>query len=170
MIAIEPINPPDPINLWELLDKHNMISGALAAKPGMVVNLCNMANFLVWHIDGEPLALQIEVQMPDPEVMEIMLVPEDRWLGKRRDDVTALQQELRDRWFHALGVRRVQANVPASRVNLHRVFKCLGFVEETRHDIGMRGGIRLGQKVEPVVSYGLIETDPVKVWRELAHA
>ena len=170
MITIEQIDAPTPMDLWDLMDRHNLLSVALRANPGIVANMCGTGKFWIWHEDGNPLALQMEFRLGDPEVIDLMLVPEDRWLGKRREEVAELAGGLRERWFGPGGARRVQAAIPASRVNLHRITKSLGFIEETRHDVGLRGGVRLGKKSEGLVLYGLLPHDPIKVYGEPASA
>jgi len=44
--------------------------------------------------------------------------------------------------------------------------KAMGFIEETKHDVGLRGGIRLGRKPEGLVLYGLLDSDPVKKYAD----
>lgn len=165
MIEIEEITAPNPMDLWELLDRHNLLSGALKANPSLVSGMCQNGNFLIWHEDGTPLALLMEFRSMDPEVIDVLVVPEDRWLGKRKAEISDLGVWLRERWF-GMGFRRVQSSVPASRVNIHRIMKAMGFVEETKHDVGLRGGIRLGRKPEGLVLYGLLDSDPVKKYAD----
>jgi hypothetical protein len=65
--------------------------------------------------------------------------------------------------YHGLRpVRRVQAQVPASRVNMQRIMRNMGFKLET--PAGLRGAIQLGENPpEAMLIYGLIPSDPMKV-------
>lgn len=163
MLEIIEIPNPNPAELWEILERHGLLSAVLKINPWIVANMCKHGQFCIWHEDGRPLALQLEHLSPDPEVLEILIVPEDRGLGKRKAEISDLQPIMRNRWFPHF--RRVQSSVPASRVNIHRIVKSLGFTEETRRDIGLRDGIKLGHTPEGVVLYGLLPADPLKVAR-----
>ena len=110
------------------------------------------------------MAILIEFPSSEPGVLDVMLVPLDRELGRTyRMEVAKMAASLRERWFKTH--RRVQALVPASRVNMQRCMRALGFQEETRHGVGMRGMIQLGgAPPEAMLVYGLLEGDPFKVY------
>lgn len=152
----------DPEELDEHFRKHGLVSGAIHRNPMLVAGLARAATFVVWHRDEDIQALMVEIPHPEPGVMDVLIIPEDRGLGKDgRREIVELSHKLRERWFSEQGLRRVQAMVPYSRVNMQRVLKALGFLEETRRNMGLRGLVALGRnRPEPMAVYGLLEADP----------
>ena len=164
MIEILEVPSWSPEDLYTLLDEHGLISGALKRNPLLLNGLAEGGAFYAWIRNDEPMAILIEFPSSEPEVLDVVLVPLDRELGKTyRMEVAKMSATLRERWF--MSYRRVQALVPASRVNMQRCMRALGFQEETRHGIGMRGMIQLGgSPPEAMLVYGLLEGDPFKVY------
>lgn len=165
---IETLETPawDPSDLYNLLEEHGLISGAFKSYPVMLNSIAGHSRFSVWIRGEDPVAVMLEMPEPEPGTLNIMLIPLDKELGRTyRVEVADLAKKLRPIWFESY--RRVQAMVPASRVNMQRCLKALGFQEETRHGVGMRGLVQLGSSApEAMLIYGLLESDPHKVWAE----
>ena len=171
MIQLTDIPAPSPQELWGIFEGHNMLSGAFRANPALVGGLCDQARFFIWHVDENPVALHIETRSLEPGVLDILIVPEDKGLGKeRRTEIVELGKQLRGMWFDRDGFGRVQAIVPASRVNMQRIARALGFIEETKRGLGMRGAVSFGKKSEAMLVYGLLPTDPVRQFKEAENA
>ncbi len=170
MIYSTPIDAPTPPELWDMLVKHNLVTGALRANPGSGVGMAQSGAFSVWHDEAEALALVALFRTGEPGVLELFIVPESRTFGKeRRAEICELAPSLRQEWF-SNGVRRVQCQVPASRVNTHRILKALGFIEETKRNCGLRNYIALGDHYEAMSVFGLLESDPLCQYVDMANA
>ena len=140
MIEILPMKPMLPTDLYVHLEKHGLLTLGMQADPSRLVGLCRVSSFFVWSDGEEPVALMIETPTGEPGCINLVIIPEDKTLGKRLwNDSVAIGQGLQLLWFEQNGLRRVQAFVPESRVNMQRVFRAMGFIEETRRKLGLRG-------------------------------
>lgn len=166
MIDVIEIPNWDAMELYSLLEEHGLVSGAIKRDPTSLAGLAKSAKFYAWIRNDDPMAVMLEVPSPEPGILELLLVPMDRELGKTyRTEVAEMSPALRERWFASY--RRVQAMIPASRVNMQRCMKALGFLEETRHGMGLRGMVQLGGgSPEAMIAFGLLESDPLKVYGE----
>lgn len=154
MIAVDAL---DAETLFRYMGEHGLLSEGIKKAPGLMVNLQLASTYCVWNDGKEPLALMLEIPSEEPKCMDIIIIPDDRSLGKRKNEVIEFGWKLRERWFDALGMRRVEARVPASRVNMQRIMRCLGFKLETPN--GLHNAIKLGETPEAILVYGL--------WKEL---
>ena len=166
MIQMIAVDAFDVETLFRFMDEHGLISSALRRAPGLLANMQRASSYCIWNDGANPLALMLEIPLPEEGVMELVIIPEDKSLGKQRDDLVEFSKKLRGRWFDCLGMRRIQSHVPASRVNMQRIMRWLGFVEETKKGVGLRNAIRLGDKPEAIIVYGLLEGDPIKITTE----
>lgn len=159
LIPIDRISGPD---LYALMDSHNLITLGMAVGPGRLIQVANGSDFYLWHEDGEPIATQVETRNAEPGILDIALFPEDRTASKRLwNDFRAIGFALRKRWFEEQKFNRVQATVPASRVNTERMLRALGFVEETRKNSGIRDYFTfLNGHRENANIWGLLASDP----------
>lgn len=162
MIQMVAIDSFEPTTLYEYMEAHGLISSGLKTAPARIIDLQRVTSYCIWNDGDNPLALMLEIPLPEKNCMEIMVIPEDRELGKRKQEIIEFGHRMRDRWFGALGMRRIQAHVPASRVNMHRIMRSLGFMLETPK--GLRNAIMLGENPENLMVYGMLVTDPPRVW------
>lgn len=163
MIQMVAVDAFDAEILLRYLQDHGLLSGAFRRNPGLIAHLQMASSYCIWNDGDSALALMLEIPLPEPHTMDIMVIPEDKALGKKKEELIEFGHRLRDRWFSAMGMTRVQAKVPASRVNMQRIMRNLGFRLET--PTGLRGAIQLGDnEPEAVLIYGLIPSDPMKVW------
>ena len=159
MIQLTEISCP-PVEMDNLLRKHHLLSTALRLHPQLVASLSMASRVNLLHEDSEILGVMVETPMPDPAILEVMIVPEVRKLHQNRDELSELASRLRKSWF-GNGFQRVQAVVPLSRIHTKKIFKAMGFVEETR-DCGMRNSVNLGKEYEAMCVLGLLPGDPEK--------
>jgi len=160
MIHVDQVERWDAVAFGNLLKQHQLLTEPMLHDPMVIPAICANSIFRVIH-DDAPLALVVESLNTQPEVLDLMVIPEDKAIGKRKDELRALATALRAIWFDHAGFRRVQSMVPISRVNMQRILRSLGFVEETRRKMGVRNLVRLGSKPEAILIYGLIPSDPL---------
>lgn len=157
MIQMVAVDALDAQTLFKYMEEHGLISEGFKRAPGLMVNLQMASTYCVWNDGRDPLALMLEIIGDEPKLMEIIIIPDDKSLGKRKNEIIEFGWKLRERWFGALGMRRVEARVPASRVNMQRIMRGLGFKLETPN--GLHNAINLGEAPESLLIYGL--------WKEL---
>lgn len=134
----------------------------IVVHPGLIAHLQMASSYCIWNDGESALALMLEIPLPEPGTMDIMIIPEDKTLGKKKDELIEFSHKLRERWFDAMGMTRIQAKVPASRVNMQRIMRNMGFKLET--PAGLRGAIQLGDNPpEGLLIYGLVPSDPIKI-------
>lgn len=162
MIQMIAVDAFDAEILFRYLQDHGLLSGAFRRNPGLIASLQMASSYCIWNDGDQALALMLEIPGNEPGAMDIMIIPEDKTLGKRKDELIDFSHRLRERWFSAMGMRRIQAQVPASRVNMQRIMRNMGFKLET--PAGLRGAIQLGDNPpEGLLIYGLVPSDPMKV-------
>ena len=163
MIQMVAVDAFDAEILFRYLEDHGLLSGAFRRNPGLIAHLQLASSYCIWNDGDSALALMLEIPLPEPHTMDIMIIPEDKALGKKKEDLIEFSYRLRERWFSAMGMTRIQAKVPASRVNMQRIMRNMGFRLET--PAGLRDAIQLGENPpEGLLIYGLIPSDPMKVF------
>ena len=161
MIQMVAVDAFDAEILFRYLEEHGLLSGAFRRNPGLVAHLQMASSYCIWNDGDQALALMLEIPLPEPHTMDIMIIPEDKTLGKKKDELIEFSHKLRGRWFDAMEMTRVQAKVPASRVNMQRIMRNLGFKLET--PAGLRDAIQLGENPpEGLLVYGLVPSDPMR--------
>lgn len=160
MILLTEIQCP-PEELDRLLRKHHLLSVALRLHPQLVAAMAAGSRVNVMHEDSEILGVMVETPLPDPTLLEVLIVPEVRRLHQAKDELAELSTRLRQSWFGNSGFRRIQAAIPSSRIHTKKIFKAMGFVEETR-DCGLRNSVNLGKEYEAMTVLGLLPSDPEK--------
>jgi hypothetical protein len=130
--------------------------------PDRMIRLSQASEFFLWHEDGEPVAMHLETQTGELDVLDILLLPQDKTLSKRLwNDLAALGDAMRTIWFDQKKLRRVQAFVPSSRVNVERTLRALGFQEETKKGQGLRSFFHFASgSQENAHVWSLIPSDP----------
>lgn len=106
-----------------------------------------------------------------PGSLQFMWIPEVKGIHHRKQELSDLGQVLRDYWFKQLGAHRVEARVPALRIQTIKALKAIGFRQESM-DCGLRNAVDHGAGPESVIVLGLLPDDPVKVFDlkvEVAH-
>lgn len=168
MLNIQQTGAWTPEELYVFFEKHGLLSVGMLENPQRIVDLSMMATFYIWYEEKTPVALMLDLPESEPGIKNIMVIPEDRTMGKRLfNEILDSSIELRDLWFKRMNARRVQSIVPISRVNMQRILRALGFKEETRSGVGIRGMFALnGQDTQAAVIYGLIPSDPIPVKRK----
>lgn len=163
MIQMIAVDAFDAEVLFRYLEEHGLLSGAFRRNPGLIAHLQMASSYCIWNDGESALALMLEIPLPEPNTMDIMIIPEDKALGKKKEDLIEFSHKLRDRWFSAMGMTRIQAKVPASRVNMQRIMRNMGFRLETPN--GLRDAIQLGENPpEGLLIYGLVPSDPIRAF------
>lgn len=150
MLAVDAF---DAETLFRYMDEHGLVSEALKRVPGLMANLQKASSYCIWNDGKDPLALMLEIPSMEPDCLNVMIIPDDKTLGKKKNDVIEFGWKLRERWFDCFHMRRVEAKVPASRVNMQRIMRGLGFKLETPN--GLHYAVRLGEEPESMLIYGL---------------
>lgn len=160
-LEILPIDAIAPEELMAAMENHQLVTVGMVVDPARIARMCDMAQFYLWHEDGEPVAVHLECHTDEPGVMSMFILIEDKTASKRLwNDIRALGTALRRRWFDDMGLRRVQCMVPESRVNIQRMLRAMGFVEETKRGTGLRGYFMFKNgKTESAQIWSLIESD-----------
>lgn len=160
-MEILPIDAIEQDELLAALDSHQLTTVGMVLDPARIGRLCSIAQFFLWHEDGEPIAVHLECPTDEPGVMAIFILIEDKTASKRLwNDIRALGTALRSRWFKDMGLRRVQCMVPESRVNMQRMLRALAFCEETKRGSGLRGYFMFKTgKMESAQIWGLVDGD-----------
>lgn len=158
MIAVDAL---DVVTLFEYMDNHGLVSEGFKRAPGLMTNLQKACTYCIWNDGKEPLALMLEIMTEEPTQMNVIIIPDDKTLGKKKNQVIEFGWKLRERWFSALGMSRIESRVPASRVNMQRIMRSLGFKLETPK--GLHNAVQLGDTPEDVLVYGLWPELPLRM-------
>lgn len=163
MIEIMPAPAMQPTELYLHLEKHGLLTEGLFNDPTRLVHMCGISAFYVWSDGDNPVALHIETPTGEPGVMNIVIIPEDKTLGKRLwNDSVAIGAALQLLWFEQGSLRRVQSFVPESRVNMQRIYRAMGFIEETRKQLGLRGYFGFpGKPPQAAQVWSMMKGDPI---------
>ena len=168
MIQVKQTGSWTPEEVFLFFERHGLLTLGMQENPQRVIDLSMASTFWIWYDNETPVALMLELPDIEPGVKTLMLVPEDRTMGKRLyNDLVDIAPVLQNLWFNEMGLRRVQSVVPVSRVNMQRVLRALGFQEETRRGVGIRGMYALnGQEAQAAIIYGLIPGDKAPKHKE----
>lgn len=139
-LELMPIDALEPDELYAVLGHHQLTTVGMMMDEGRMHRICDNAQFFLWHEDGEPTIVHFECPTDEPGIMTLFMLVEDKTASKRLwNDIRALAGVLKKRWFNDMGLRRMQCMVPESRVNIQRTLRAMGFVEETKRGMGLRG-------------------------------
>lgn len=161
-LEIIPIEKIPGGDLYAHLDAHGLITLGMAVHPERLLNLSKVSEFYLWHEDGEPTAMHLETPTGELGVIDVLVLPQDKTMSKRLwNDIAALGDALRHTWFDERKYTRVQAFVPASRVNVERMLRAIGFMEETKKGQGLRGYFHfISGSQENCHIWSLLASDP----------
>lgn len=161
-LTIQRFERVQPEFLFELMSKQRLLPDVITRNPPLLVNIAQNSKVTLVQGGGEDKILFLETAKA-PEVLDLFVFIVDREVMKQKEDISALQTELREIWFEPVyhRARRVQSFVPASRKNTKRLLLALGFVQETR-DCGLRELLKFGPKLEASIVMGLLPSDPYR--------
>lgn len=162
LLSIQRFDKVSPEFLFELMSKQRLLPDTIANNPPVLVSIAENSKLTLIQDDESDKVLFLETRKARG-ILDLFVFIIDREVMKQKDEISALQKELREIWFATSSndVRRVQAFVPVSRKNTKRLLLALGFVQETR-DCGLRELLRFGPKVESSVVMGLLPSDPYR--------
>ena len=128
-----------------------------------------VASKLCWFMlkdDQGPFAIVAQFIGPQPKTANIWLFLQRKGATKDlRPEFREFGQVLWNLWFKELGLERVQAHIPLSKLKHLKLLTSWRFQEETRIG-GCRKGIRIADKWQDLAILGLIDSDLPSWWHK----
>lgn len=149
-------------DLFRLFERHRLLSGLMRIRPDVFNTLATVCRVGAFHLEGKPFAWMVESPIGEPGVLDLSIVSEGKDVPFTREDLATVRDYLYSHWFDQIGAIRVQAMPPISRKKSVRLLRFLGFREETKV-AGIRNGINLGRRFEPLTLMGLLPEDVFRV-------
>lgn len=159
-----------PDELYSLLNRHNLLPMHLG-QEGLIrsMRLTAEASLFLVVAEGEGDDMRVLAStytyISEPGIAVFNWVPEVSQLHKRRNELIDLGQDLAEKVWFDVGIRRVEARVPSKRTQTIRALRHMGFHQETL-DSGLREAVDYGKGPEGVVVLSRLATDLPRVKRE----
>jgi hypothetical protein len=158
-MEIVELEQPTPEVLRAILERHHLLPLSLRDNPFAIVAAAENCAALCVRSDEEASMLFLEFPNGEPGVLRLEVIALQKRVDKKVDQYVQHLGYLRSRWFEQLGMHRVETAVPASRKQVPRVLKALGFVEETYRGVGIRNAVDYGRGPETLYLYSLTPGD-----------